>query len=224
MSKSNPIWRDIVAARPGMSEDEARDAGRKLGYVRVSMLRRCNNPDDKDYYTYGERGITVCDEWADPVNGLRDFAVWAVNSGWAPGLTIDRKNNDGPYNPDNCRWATRMEQSYNRSTNKSVTLDVPVQVLQRVLKVNGQRLKELLNGGKATIEEKLIDAVSAEYLDKHRDRKTRLYKGCCPCCGEPTEHVYRRKARNGKLVIIGCPSCVQTIDTYAAAVEAGVFD
>lgn len=224
MSRNNPIWRDIVSARPGMSEDEARDAGRKLGYVRVSMLRRCNNPDDKDYANYGGRGISVCGEWADPVNGLRDFAVWAVQSGWAPGLTIDRKDNDKGYSPDNCRWATRIEQAYNRTTNRSVTLDVPVQVLQRVLKVNGPRLKELLNGGQATIEAKLVDAVSKDYLSKHRDCKPRLYRGCCPCCGESTTDVYRRKAKNGKWVVIGCNHCVQAIDTYAAAVEAGVFD
>lgn len=224
MSKSNPIWRDIVAARPGMTEDEARDAGRKLGYVRVSMLRRCNNPDDKDYSTYGGRGITVCTEWSDPANGLRNFAEWAATNGWAPGLTIDREDNDGPYSPDNCRWATRMEQAYNRTTNRSVTLDVPVQVLQRILRVNGPRLKELIEGGKTSIEEKLIDAVSAEYLDKHRDLKTRLYQGRCPCCGEDATTVYRRKAKNGKWVVIGCHSCVQSIDTYAAAVEAGVFD
>ena len=224
MSKSNPVWRDLIKVCPNMTEEEAKTTDRKLGYIRVSMMRRCNNPDDKDYANYGGRGITVCPEWSDPVTGLRDFAVWSIRNGWAPGLTIDRENNDGPYSPDNCRWASRMEQAYNRSNNKSITLDVPVQVLQRILKVNGYRFKELIAGGKTAIEDKLIDTVSAGYLDRTRDRKTRLYQGRCPCCGAPAERLYRSKAGNHKWVIIGCPSCVKQIDTYAAAVDAGVFD
>lgn len=224
MSKANPVWRDIVKARPDMTEEEAKEAAACLSTVRSSMLHRCNNVKDKDYPRYGGRGITVCPEWSDNTTGLRDFAVWAVQSGWAPGLTIDRKDNDAGYSPSNCRCASRMAQSYNRASNKSVTLDIPVKVLQRILKVNGYRFKELLAGGKTAIEEKLIDTVSAGYLDRTRDRKTRLYQGRCPCCGEPATEVYRSKAGNHKWVIIGCPSCVKQADTYAAAVEAGVFD
>ena len=224
MSKANPVWCDLIAARPDMSEKDARNADRKLGYIRVSMLRRCNNHDDKDYANYGGRGIKVCREWSDPVTGLRDFAVWSVQNGWKPGLTIDRKDNDLSYSPDNCRWVGRMEQAYNRSTNKSITLRVPMKVLQRLLRKNGYKMRELLNRGQEAIEEELIKSVSGDWLDSHRDRKTRLYKGCCPCCGEPAEHVYRSKAGNNKWVVIGCPHCVRSIDTYAAAVDAGVFD
>lgn len=224
MSKANPVWRDIIAARPDMTEEEAKEAAACLSTVRSSMLHRCNVQRDKDYPRYGGRGIKVCAEWSDPVTGLRDFAVWSIRNGWKPGLTVDRKDNDKGYSPDNCRCATRMEQSYNRSSNKSVTLDIPIKVLQRVLRVNGYKMRELLDKGKAAVEEELIKAVSGDYLEKHRDRKARLYKGCCPCCGEPAERLYRSKSGNHKWVIIGCPSCVKTTDTYAAAVEAGVFD
>lgn len=224
MSNKEPMWRKVIAARPGMSEAEAKKTATTLMQCRRDILRRCTDMKNKDYGRYGERGITVCDDWSDPVNGIRNFLDWALGSGWEPGLTIDRKDNNSGYSPENCRWATSLEQSYNRRSNVSISLEVPVKVLQRVLKIDGIRFKALLDEGQTAIEEKLVDAVSREYLDNNRDRKPRLYRGCCPCCGEPTENVYRRKAKNGKWVVIGCPSCVQTIDTYAAAVEAGVFD
>lgn len=224
MSNKEPMWRKVLAARPGMSEAEARKTASRLMQCRRDILRRCTDPRNKDYGRYGERGITVCDDWSDPVNGRRNFLDWSLGSGWEPGLTIDRKDNNAGYSPGNCRWATSLEQSYNRRSNVSINLDIPSKVLQRILKIDGIRFRALLDEGQTAVEERLVDAVSKDYLDNTRDRKPRLYRGCCPCCGEPTTTVYRRKARNGKLVIIGCPRCVQTIDTYAAAVEAGVFD
>lgn len=222
--RKEPMWRKVIEARPGMSEQEARRTATALLQCRRDILRRCMDKNNKDYGRYGERGITVCEEWADPKNGAEDFLKWAMSSGWKKGLTIDRKDNNSGYGPDNCRWATSVEQAYNRRSNVSINLDVPTKVLQRILKIDGIRFRALLDEGRTAVEERLVDAVSKDYLDNNRDRKPRLYRGCCPCCGEPTEHVYRRKAKNGKWVVIGCRSCVQTTDTYAAAVEAGVFD
>ena len=219
-----PMWRKVLAARPGMSEAEARKTATALLQCRRDILRRFTDPRNQDYGRYGERGITVCDDWADPKNGAYNFISWALSSGWKPGLTIDRRDNNSGYSPENCRWATSVEQAYNRRSNVSINLDIPTKVLQRILKIDGIRFRQLLDEGQASIEEKLVDAVSREYLDNNRDRKPRLYRGCCPVCGEPTTTVYRHKARNGKWVVIGCRSCVQTTDTYAAAVEAGVFN
>lgn len=218
------MWRKVLAVRPGISEEEARKTASKLLQCRRDIIRRCTDKSNKDYGRYGERGITVCDDWSDAEHGSENFLRWALSSGWKHGLTIDRKDNNSGYSPENCRWATSVEQAYNRRSNVSINLDVPTKVLQRILKIDGIRFKELLNSGKTEIEERLVAAVSKDYLDSNRDRKPRLYRGCCPCCGEPTEHVYRRKARNGKWVVIGCDHCIQKTDTYAAAVEAGVFD
>lgn len=223
MSNQNPMWKKVLEARPGMSESDAKKTASKLLQCRRDILRRCNDMKNKDYGRYGERGINVCDEWADAEHGAENFLRWALESGWKHGLTIDRKDNNSGYSPDNCRWATPVEQAYNRRSNVSISLEIPVKVLQRILKIDGIRFKELLNSGKTEIEERLVAAVSKDYLDSNRDRKPRLYRGCCPCCGEPTTEVYRRKARNGKWVVIGCVNCTQTVDTYAAAVEAGVF-
>ena len=78
------------------------------------MIDRCENPKDKKYEYYGGRGITVCDEWHNFFN----FVKWSDSVGGRPeGFTLDRINNDGNYEPSNCRWATRFQQSTNKSSN-----------------------------------------------------------------------------------------------------------
>ena len=75
------------------------------------MLQRCNNKNNPSYKNYGSRGIIVCDEWK---NDFKSFYDWAMKNGYEKGLTLDREDNDGSYEPDNCRWVTKDIQSRNR--------------------------------------------------------------------------------------------------------------
>jgi len=75
------------------------------------LKQRCYNPNNPSYKNYGGRGITVCDEWR---NDKEAFIKWALTHGFKKGLTIDRIDNDGNYEPQNCRWATNIQQQCNR--------------------------------------------------------------------------------------------------------------
>lgn len=82
------------------------------------MKRRCYNENYRFYHRYGGRGIEVCQEWKDSPKAFFD---WSINNGWKNGLTIDRENNDGNYEPNNCRWITIQKQQRNRGDNVLIT-------------------------------------------------------------------------------------------------------
>ena len=72
-----------------------------------NMRKRCENPKLKSYKNYGGKGVKVCEEWKDFVS----FCDWAVANGYRDNLTIDRINPNGNYEPSNCQWLTRSENS-----------------------------------------------------------------------------------------------------------------
>ncbi len=79
------------------------------------MKRRCYNKNFKQYKDYGGRGIKICDEW---LYDFDSFYYWAINNGFSPDLEIDRIDNDGNYEPSNCRWVTHKENMNNQKRSK----------------------------------------------------------------------------------------------------------
>jgi hypothetical protein len=82
-----------------------------------NMKTRCYNPNYIEFDRYGGRGIVVCEEW----QRFEPFYEWAISHGYQNDLTLDRKNNDGNYCPENCKWSDTQEQALNRSSNSFVT-------------------------------------------------------------------------------------------------------
>jgi hypothetical protein len=108
------------------------------------MRQRCLNPKYPRYADHGGRGIKVCDQWAS-------FETFLSDMGERPeGMTLDRIDNDGPYSPENCRWATPSEQARNRRDNRLITLGGKAQCLAawaRELTIPEHVLRHRLNRG-----------------------------------------------------------------------------
>ena len=96
-----------------------------------SMKGRCLNPKIKDYHNYGGRGIVICKRWMKFENFLEDM-------GEVPkGLTLERMNNEGNYEPSNCKWATRKEQTRNTRQNRFIKFDGKSHILTDWAKIIG---------------------------------------------------------------------------------------
>lgn len=115
-----------------------------------AMRQRCNNPKGDSYEHYGGRGIKVCERW----NSFENF-IYDMYPTYSDALSIDRIDNNGNYEPGNCRWATRVEQALNTRRNRFVTIDGITQTLSQwaeQLDVNATRFYGYTSKG-MTLEE-----------------------------------------------------------------------
>ena len=91
-------------------------SGLRLHRIWRGMRERCNNPNVKSYKNYGGRSIKICNEWE---KDFMSFYNWAMSNGYTQGLSIDRINNDGDYEPSNCRFSDYFTQNQNTRLLKS---------------------------------------------------------------------------------------------------------
>ncbi len=90
------------------------DSRERIHNIWYLMLYRCNNETSPAYYLYGGRGIKVCPEWDDGINGYFKFKEWAMSNGYAETLTLERIDVNKGYTPSNCKWIPMKEQANNK--------------------------------------------------------------------------------------------------------------
>ena len=109
-----------------------------------NMKNRCRHPNNPRYKDYGARGITYCEEW----ERFEPFYKWAQETGYNDNLTIERIDNNKGYSPDNCRWATKEEQQYNKRTTHYLTYKGETKSMaewSKIMNVNLQTLASRIN-------------------------------------------------------------------------------
>lgn len=140
----------------------------RLYQIWINMRRRCTDEREKDYPRYGGRGITICKEWMESFEPFRD---WAISNGYREDLTLERNDNDGPYSPDNCRWATYEEQANNRRNNVWIACRGENHTLaewERILGLRPGSLSEYRSSGKDVLQiiERTMDGVDCVIYQK----------------------------------------------------------
>lgn len=136
-TKSCGCWKKYAAVTHGRSGDSTYNSWR-------GMLARCKNKNNEKFHRYGSRGITVCERWLQFENFLVDMGERP------PDTTLDRKENNGNYEPGNCRWATPKEQALNRKSNRIVEflgIRLAVSVWAERLGISRKALTSRLNRG-----------------------------------------------------------------------------
>lgn len=131
-----------------------RESKTRLYHIWRNMLDRCSNKNNPQYDSYGARGITVCDEWLEYLT----FRDWALANGYSENLSIDRINNNSGYCPENCRWATAIQQANNTRKTRLITYNGETHSISewaRMLNIKQGTLRMRLNKYGWSVEEAL---------------------------------------------------------------------
>jgi hypothetical protein len=132
------------------------------------MKRRCLNEKNPAYKNYSGRGIRICERWLGP-DGFSNFLA-DMGARPGPGYTLERKDNDGPYSPENCYWATRTQQARNKRNNRLLTyrgLTLCVAGWAERLGMKSQVIRDRLYWG-WSVEDTLATPVDTRFSRKRR--------------------------------------------------------
>ena len=113
---------------------------KRISRIYSNMKTRCYNPTSNRYHCYGGRGIKVCDDWK---SSFANFKEWALNNGYTDNLCLDRINNNGNYEPSNCRWVTKKQNSNNTSFNRILTYNGETHTMSEWCEILGVKLQTL---------------------------------------------------------------------------------
>lgn len=149
----------------GQNNTTHRKTNTRLYNIYRGMIQRCYNKNNKDYKYYGQCGISVYGNWR---NDFMNFYNWSMSNGYKKGLTIDRIDVNGNYEPNNCRWVSQYEQQNNRTNNLIVFYNNKKQTLTKWI-------KELnLKNSYSTIYKRLVkygyDVYDAFYTQQYEYR------------------------------------------------------
>ena len=131
-----------MSKRPDLSERNFKhglsmdSSGKKtrLYTIWIRMKQRCNDASSSDYTRYGGRGICICPEWE---TDYKTFHDWALQNGYADGMSIERIDNDGNYVPSNCTWIPMAAQARNKRNSRKITHDGETKTLAEWSEVFG---------------------------------------------------------------------------------------
>lgn len=147
---------------------------RELYWCWKAIKQRCLNPRCHAYHNYGGRGIAVCKEWLQ----FEPFLAWALANGWEKGLDLDRRDNNGGYTPENCRFVTRRENANNRRATILLSVDGVTRPVTQWADITGIGRGTIgswvRNHGKDYASRRLAEAISDGYAkgDYSRNHKT----------------------------------------------------
>lgn len=137
-----------------LAKERAREANIKHGKIQTplykifaSMKQRCYNKNQLKYKIYGARGIKICDEWLKNFNNFYD---WAIENGYNKSLSIDRIDNNGNYEPSNCRWVNAKAQALNRRNNVVISYNGethPLSIWCEKLNLPYERMEQRIKSG-----------------------------------------------------------------------------
>lgn len=154
-----------MSKKPNWLGDEKYNRKHRIYQTWTSMIQRTTNKNSCRAKNYIERGITVCDEWLT----FKNFRGWALQNGYRDDLTIDRINNNGNYEPDNCRFSDRIQQANNTTATKYVSYlgtNIPRSEFARMFNITASRIF-YLHKTKGMTGEEIIDAIRKRETSKN---------------------------------------------------------